>query len=354
MIEHVLITGGAGFIGSHAAVYYSAKGVDVTIVDSRSREQMIANEPGRANTTKHNWQYLSDSCPDIALVEADVRDADRMVDLVDGHDAIIHTAGQVAVTESLRNPRRDFDINTRGTLNILEAARAASTNPAVVFASTNKVYGENVNEIPVKEADTRYQFDSPQYADGIPESFPVDNTKHTPYGTSKLAADLYIQDYAQRGIVDAATFRMSCIYGPRQFGTEEQGWLAHFILSAIRDNQITVYGDGKQVRDVLFVDDLIRAYDAFLSDPAGKPSVYNIGGGPNRSVSLLEVLERLSDIEGREIDVTFEDWRQGDQRVYITDTARANETLDWSPRVDLETGIERFIEWYTNTYGRIA
>lgn len=220
--------------------------------------------------------------------------------------------------------------------------------------STNKVYGENVNEIPVKEADTRYQFDSLQYADGIPESFPVDNTKHTPYGTSKLAADLYIQDYAQRGIVDAATFRMSCIYGPRQFGTEEQGWLAHFILSAIRDNQITVYGDGKQVRDVLFVDDLIRAYDAFLSNPAGKPSVYNIGGGPNRSVSLLEVLERLSDIEGREIDVTFEDWRQGDQRVYITDTARANETLDWSPRVDLQTGIERFIEWYTNTYGRIA
>lgn len=233
-----------------------------------------------------------------------------------------------------------------GTFNVLEAARKAESDPAVAFASTNKVYGNNVNEIPVRETETRYWYDDPDYEAGIPESLSIDGCEHTPYGTSKLAAHLYVQDYARREVVDAATFRMSCIYGPRQFGNEDQGWVAHFALSALRDEPLTIFGDGKQVRDVLYVKDLIRAYDAFLSTPDGKPVVYNIGGGPNRTTSLLEFLDLLESQTGARPPVSYDAWREGDQRVYVSDITRAREALDWNPDVGFEAGIERYLEWY--------
>lgn len=346
MVDSVLITGGAGFVGSHAAEYYDERGSSVTVVDNLSRTETLDDADESRDTAAYNWEYLRDHHPEVTLVEADVRDEDRMVELVAGHDAVVHTAGQVAVTSSLADPRTDMEVNVEGTLNVLEAARQADSDPAVAFASTNKVYGHNVNAIPVREEETRYWYDDPEFDEGVPESLSVDGCEHTPYGVSKLAADLYVQDYAARGEVDAAAFRMSCIYGPRQFGNEDQGWVAHFALSALRDEPLTVFGDGKQVRDVLYVKDLVRAYDAFLSDPADKPAVYNVGGGAGNTTSLLEFLDLLEAKTGERPEVGYDDWREGDQRVYVSDVSRAREELDWRPEVDFEEGVDRFLDWY--------
>lgn len=344
--DSVLVTGGAGFVGSHAVEYYASQGADVTALDNLSRVDTLETADESRNTAKYNWSYIGDEYPDVDRVRADIRDFDRLADIVEGHEAIVHTAGQVAVTASLDDPRTDFEVNAQGTFNVLEAARVADSDPAVVVASTNKVYGNNVNDIPVREEKNRYWYDDPTYVDGIPESVSIDGCEHTPYGVSKLSADLYVQDYAARGVVDAAAFRMSCIYGPRQFGNEDQGWVAHFAISTLEDEPLTIFGDGKQVRDVLYVKDLIRAYDAFLSDPDDVPAVYNIGGGPDISTSLLEFLNLLEEMTGSRTDISFGDWREGDQRVYVSDISRAKEELDWSPCVSFERGVQQFIEWY--------
>lgn len=273
-----------------------------------------------------------------------------MAEIVEGNDDIIHTAGQVAVTASLEDPRTDFAVNAEGTFKIPEAARTADSDPAVVFASTNKLYGNNVNDILVREEESRYWYDDPEFDDGIPETLSIDGCEHTPYGTSKLAAGLYLQDYATRGVVNAAAFRMSCIYGPRQFGNEDQGWVAHFALSVLRDEPLTIFGDDEQVRDVLYVKDLIRAYDAFLSNPDGKPAVYNIGGGPDCTTSLLEFLDILERKTGTRPKVPFDDWREGDQKVCVSDVSRAREALDWEPEVGFEEGIEQFLNWYRSAF----
>jgi CDP-paratose 2-epimerase len=345
-LDQVLVTGGAGFIGSHAAAFYSERGATVTALDNLSRTETLKHANKSRDTAAYNWQYLQDTHPDVNLVEADIRDAARMTELVEGHDAVVHTAGQVAVTASIQDPRTDFEVNAAGSFNIIDAARRAESEPAVVLASTNKVYGNNVNEIPVREEPTRYWYDDPDFEQGIPESLSIDDCEHTPYGVSKLAADLYVQDYAARNEVDAATFRMSCIYGPRQFGNEDQGWVAHFALSTLRDEPLTIFGDGKQVRDVLYVDDLTRAYDAFLSAPQGKPAVYNIGGGPGNTTSLVEFLDLLEAKTGTRTEINFDAWREGDQKVYVSDISRAREELDWEPVVSFEEGIDRFLAWY--------
>lgn len=347
-LERVLVTGGAGFIGSHAAAYYADKDVAVTALDNLSRIETLESASENRNTAAYNWEYLRDEYPEITLVREDVRNYDELKKVIEGHDAIVHTAGQVAVTSSLEDPRTDFEVNTLGTFNVLEAARTLESDPSVVVASTNKVYGENVNEVAVREDETRYAYDDPEYESGIPETLSIDDCEHTPYGVSKLAADQYVQDYAIRGEVDAAAFRMSCIYGPRQFGNEDQGWVAHFAISVLENEPLTIFGDGKQVRDVLYVEDLIRAYDAFLQDPEGKPAVFNIGGGPDHTTSLIEFLNLLSEVTGSEYEIDFDDWREGDQRVYISDITRARDQLNWQPQTDLETGINRFVEWYSD------
>ncbi|MFB6219132.1 MAG: NAD-dependent epimerase/dehydratase family protein [Halobacteriaceae archaeon] len=345
-LDSVLVTGGAGFVGSHAAAYYDERGTDVTALDNLSRVDTLETADESRNTAAYNWEYLQEHHPGVDLVEGDIRDADALADTVEGHDAVVHTAGQVAVTASLEDPRTDFEVNAEGTFNVLEAARQADSDPAVAFASTNKVYGDNVNAIPVREEERRYWYDDPDYEAGVPESLSIDDCEHTPYGVSKLAGDLYVQDYAARGVVDAAAFRMSCIYGPRQFGNEDQGWVAHFALSTLRDEPLTIFGDGKQVRDVLYVEDLIRAYDAFLSEPEGKPAVFNMGGGADNTTSLLEFLDLLEETTGKRTDIGFDDWREGDQKVYVSDISRAREELDWEPTVAFEEGIERFLDWY--------
>jgi CDP-paratose 2-epimerase len=345
-LDRILVTGGAGFVGSHAAEFYAQRDVDVTVLDNLSRIDTLENADESRNTAAYNWTYLSENYPDIDLVQGDIRDADLVAETVEGHDGVVHTAGQVAVTASLEDPRTDFEVNAEGTFNVLEAARLAESNPAVVLASTNKVYGENVNDIPVREESNRYWYDDPDFDDGIPESLSIDGCEHTPYGTSKLAADLYVQDYAARGVVDAAAFRMSCIYGPRQFGNEDQGWVAHFAISTLEGEPLTIFGDGKQVRDVLFVKDLVRAYDAFLSDPKDTPAVYNMGGGTGNTTSLLEFLNLLKEETGKRTDISFDEWREGDQKVYVSDVSRAKEQLNWEPQVSFDEGIQRFVDWY--------
>ncbi|MFC6988727.1 NAD-dependent epimerase/dehydratase family protein [Haloplanus sp. GCM10025708] len=346
MPDRILVTGGAGFVGSHVAEFYAERGTDVTVVDNLSRADTLDTADEARATGAYNWNYLQSEYPDVDLVEGDVRDAAFVEDVVAGHDGVVHTAGQVAVTASLSDPRTDFEVNAEGTFNVLEGARKADSDPAVVFASTNKVYGDNVNEIPIRDEGDRYWYDDPDFEAGVPESLSIDQCEHTPYGVSKLAADLYVQDYAERNEIDAAAFRMSCIYGPRQFGNEDQGWVAHFILSTLRDEGLTIFGDGKQVRDVLYVEDLVRAYDAFLSDPEGKSTVYNVGGGVDRTTSLLELLDLLEDQTGKRTDITFDEWREGDQKVYVSDVHRAKHELDWEPRISLSEGVSRYLSWH--------
>ncbi|WP_408957711.1 NAD-dependent epimerase/dehydratase family protein [Natrinema sp. 74] len=343
--SQVLVTGGAGFVGSHAAEFYAERDTEVTVYDNMSRVSSLKTADETRDTGSFNRNYLKENYPNISFVDGDVRDRDQLFDVVEGHDAIVHTAGQVAVTASLEEPHYDFQVNAEGTFNVLDAASSAESDPAVVFASTNKVYGDNVNGISVREEDTRYWYDTPEYDGGIPESLSIDDCEHTPYGVSKLAGDLYVQDYATRNKVDAAAFRMSCIYGPRQFGNEDQGWVAHFAISAKRAEPITIFGDGKQVRDVLYVTDLIRAYDAFLSDPTDKPAVFNMGGGPGNTTSLVELLNLLERDHGWTTDVTYDEWREGDQKVYVSDISRAKEYLNWEPQVDFDDGITRYAEW---------
>lgn len=343
--SRVLVTGGAGFVGSHTAEFYAEKGAEVTVFDNMSRVSSLETADQTRNTAAYNREYLQEKYPEIDIVEGDVRNRERLFNVVDGHDAVVHTAGQVAVTASLENPHYDFQVNAQGTFNVLDAASAADSNPAVVFASTNKVYGDNVNDIPIRQEKNRYWYDPSEYDNGIPESLSIDDCEHTPYGVSKLTGDLYVQDYASRNEVDAAAFRMSCIYGPRQFGNEDQGWVAHFAISAKRGEPLTIFGDGKQVRDILYVKDLVRAYDSFLSNPQDKPAVFNIGGGPKNTTSLIELLEILSEDQGWETKVTYDDWREGDQKVYVSDITRAKEELDWKPRVGFTEGLDRFADW---------
>jgi len=345
MTDNVLVTGGAGFVGSHAAEYYAKKGSDVTVLDNLSRVDTLETADESRATGAYNWEYLQSELPSITLIEEDIRNEERLEEIVEGHDAIVHTAGQVAVTSSLEDPRNDFEVNAEGTFNILEAARKADSDPAVAFASTNKVYGNNVNEIPIREENDRYWYDDPSFESGVPESLSIDDCEHTPYGVSKLTGDLYVQDYARRGVVDAAAFRMSCIYGPRQFGNEDQGWVAHFILSTLRDEPLTIFGDGKQVRDVLYVKDLIRAYDAFLSDPEDKPSVFNMGGGPENTTSLVELLDQIETETGKRTTISYDEWREGDQKVYVSDISRASEELAWQPEVSFDAGVRKFLDW---------
>lgn len=341
----VVVTGGGGFVGSHVVERYAKKGDEVLAIDSFARSATLGHHFLGPSVSRHNWEYIA-RLPGVARLEADVRDAKAMEKAVRGADVIVHTAAQVAVTTSMKDPRTDFDINVTGTFNVLEGARKSGTDPAIVFCSTNKVYGDHVNEIPVREDATRYAFDDPAFAQGIPESFETDHCHHTPYGASKLAADLYVQEYARSYGLRTGVFRMSCIYGTRQFGMEDQGWVAHFALSAFFGKPLTIYGDGKQVRDVLFVEDLVDAYAAYVDRSrqlGGR--VFNVGGGPRFTMSLLELLSILEDDLAKKIGPSYAKWRPADQKVYISDIRRAQEELSWKPEVVPEMGVRRILRW---------
>jgi len=337
----VLVTGGAGFVGSHVAEYYARSASEVKVFDDISRSRILGTSMG---DPLHNWNYLRAGYGNIRLIKGDVRSFEGVKDASKDVDAIVHTAAQVAVTTSLSDPRTDFEINALGTFNVLEVARLRDAS--VVFCSTNKVYGENVNKIRVKEGKKRYSFADEKYRDGIPETLPIDLAGHSPYGCSKLAADIYAQDYAHTYGLKTAILRMSCIYGERQFGVEDQGFMAHFVISAALGKEITIYGTGKQVRDVLHVEDLVRAIDLTLRKAATSPGeVYNIGGGPSNALSLLEIIDYIERIDGRKIRLKFDEWRKADQRVYISNIQRAKERLGWEPKILWKEGITRLCRW---------
>jgi CDP-paratose 2-epimerase len=272
---------------------------------------------------------------------------------VRGAGEVFHFAAQVAVTTSLTGPVHDFEVNARGTLNVLEAVRAQATPPSLVFTSTNKVYG-GLPHLTFRAQGRRYVPEDGEVRErGISERCPLDF--ESPYGCSKGAADQYVLDYARTYGLKACVFRMSCIYGPRQFGTEDQGWVAHFLLRALDGHPITLYGDGMQVRDVLFVDDLVRALQLAqekMEQLSGQ--AFNIGGGPERTVSLLELLEQIGELNGKKPQVRFEDWRPGDQRYYVSDTRRFQQASGWAPEVDVREGVRRLYTWLRQMRGEAA
>jgi len=334
----ILVTGGAGFIGSHIAEHYANKWDEVICYDNLSRANLL----GRSLNSTYNWNYLK-GFPNVKLIKGDVRDSKELEKVAKGVDAIIHTAAQTAVTTSIEDPKTDFEVNALGTFNILEAARLSNSEPVVIYCSTNKVYGENVNKGSVIEKGSRYVFEE-KFKKGIAETVPIDLCEHTPYGCSKLSGDLYVQDYGQLYGLKTGVFRMSCIYGTRQFGVEDQGWVAWFAIATVLGKPITIYGDGKQVRDVLYIDDLISAFDSFIADDL-RQEVFNIGGGPENTISLLELLDLLEESTGKRSEVKFAPWRPSDQKVYISDISAAKMKLNWEPKVSPERGVERLVAW---------
>ena len=335
----ILVTGGAGFIGSHIVEHYARNGEEVIAFDNLSRFEILR---GSIGDPLYNWNWIKQHYRNVKLVKGDIRNFSEIKANCKDVDTIIHMAAQVAATTSILDPRMDFEINALGTLNILEVARL--NDASLIFASTNKVYGENVNKIPIIEKETRYEYADPKYKSGIPEEFPIDLTQHSPYGCSKLAADIYTQEYAHTYGLKTGIFRLSCVYGERQFGVEDQGWVAWFTIATLTDRPITIYGDGKQVRDVLYIEDLISAFDKFLTSSL-RHGVFNLGGGPTNTLSLLELLELLQKLTGKNPRVSFSFWRSADQKVYISDISKTTKLLGWRPQVNPEEGVKKLVGW---------
>lgn len=333
MSKKYLVTGGAGFIGSNCVERLLRRSERVAVYDNLSRDG-----------AKKNLRWLQQSFGEKAFefVQADLRDASRLTQCAKDADVIVHLAAQVAVTTSVREPRSDFEENALGTFNVLEAARLSGRNPVVIYASTNKVYG-GLEDLKIVEKATRYEF--AELKQGVPETFPLDF--HSPYGCSKGCGDQYVRDYSRIYGLPTVVMRQSCIYGPRQFGMEDQGWLAWFMIRLVLGKPFTIYGDGKQVRDVLHVEDLLDAYDLALEkidDVAGK--IYNIGGGAANTLSVwFEFCPLLEELFGREIKVEFDDWRPGDQKVFVSDITRAAREFGWKPKIAVKPGVAKLYNW---------
>jgi CDP-paratose 2-epimerase len=339
----VLITGGAGFIGTNVAHRLLATGHDVLIFDNLSR-------PG----VEHNLQWL---CMNhghrVRVCVADVRDASALREAVQQASQVFHFAAQVAVTTSVLDPKEDFEVNALGTLNLLEALRQLKQPPPLVFTSTNKVYG-NLQDGTLRKHGTRYEpTDRALRLEGINEDCPL--AFYSPYGCSKGAADQYVLDYARIYGLPAVVFRMSCIYGPHQCGTEDQGWVAHFLMRALARKPITLYGNGLQVRDVLFVQDLVNALLlAQTHMPTLTGQVFNIGGGTANSRSLLEMLALIAEIHGHKPVIRFAAWRPGDQKYYASDIRRFSAATGWVPQVSARQGVEALYTWLRENHGNGA
>jgi CDP-paratose 2-epimerase len=330
-----LITGGAGFVGTNLAARLLREGREVLILDSLARSGV-----------QENLRWLRDTYgPAVSVEVGDVRDRALVRSAVARADTVFHFAAQVAVTTSLSDPVDDFEVNARGTLNLLEAIRTRPFPPRLVFTSTNKVYGA-LSDLTMRRTEQRYEPRDERARIGIGEDRALDF--HSPYGCSKGAADQYVRDYARTFGLPTIVFRMSCIYGPHQFGTEDQGWVAHFLIQALRGRPITVYGDGRQVRDVLFVEDLVEALLLAVERmDDGSGQAFNIGGGAGNAVSLLELLDMIGEITGRRPKVRFDDWRPGDQKYYVSNTARFETATGWRPRTGVRRGLKQLAEWLT-------
>lgn len=333
MKNKTLITGGAGFIGSNYAHRLLSRGEDVIIFDNLSRNGAQKNL---------NWLESSFGKDSFIFINEDVRNASAIEAATQKADIIVHLAAQVAVTSSVTNPREDFEINAQGTFNVLEGARKAGHQPIVIFASTNKVYG-GMEDLRIRETSSRYEL--VDFANGIDENRILDF--HSPYGCSKGCGDQYVRDYARIYEIPTVVFRQSCIYGTRQFGVEDQGWVAWFIIASILNKSISIYGDGKQVRDLLFVTDLLNAYDLAIANIKKiQGQVFNMGGGIQNSISIWNEFQPiLEKIIKRKINCLKCDWRPGDQKIYISDTTKFKKASGWEPEVDVEAGIQVLTQW---------
>jgi len=325
MFDRVLITGGGGFIGSHLAEYSLKKGREVTVVDNLSR-------------TGYNIRYLKEKYPKLKFIKGDVSNPKVFQGITDDVDLVYHCAAQVAVTTSLTNPRLDYETNADGTFNLCESLRKSKSDAPIVFCSTNKVYGDL--ELPVVEGKTRYKY---KEIVGIDESYPLET--NCPYGGSKIMAEYILDTFYHSFGLKSVKARMSCIYGTRQFGNEDQGWIAWFTIAALLGKQIIIYGDGKQVRDVLYIADQNEAFELLakkINQTKGKG--YNLGGGPENTTSLFELLDLIDELTGKRSKLKYDSWRMGDQKVYITDIKKI-ESLGWKPKVDIKQGVEKLVEW---------
>jgi CDP-paratose 2-epimerase len=337
--NHAIVTGGAGFIGTNVTSRLVEDGAQVVVVDDLSR-------PG----VERNLRWLLQTYGSrVRFERADIRDHDALRRVLPGARTVIHLAAQVAVTTSLEAPLNDFGVNAQGTLTLLEELRRLEEPPFLLFTSTNKVYG-SLPQLPLENAGNRWlPADSALRARGLSEAQPL--AFCTPYGCSKGAADQYVLDYAKSYGLPAVVFRMSCIYGPHQHGTEDQGWVAHFAIKGLRGEPITLYGDGAQVRDILFVDDLVDAMmlaREHVDVTAG--SAFNIGGGAENAVSLLEVLDLLAELNDEPPVLSFASERAGDQRYYVADSTRFRAATGWSPTVGVREGVERLAAWLADQH----
>lgn len=330
----IVVTGGAGFIGSNAAHYFLQKKAEVVVFDNLSR----------AHTDK-NLSWLTSHGGNLTFIHGDMRSGEalgKLMPFLKKADAVLHLAGQVAVTTSITNPREDFEINALGTLNLLEAMRAAKSRAKLIYSSTNKVYG-SMDDVKVIAKPTRYAYADLPY--GVDESRTLDF--HSPYGCSKGSADQYVHDYGRIYGLDTVVMRQSCIYGPRQFGIEDQGWVAWFLIAIISGKPLTIYGDGKQVRDLLYIDDLVHAYDMAIA--AGKKTrggIYNIGGGPENTMSVWhEFAPIVRALHGKITPVARKGWRAGDQKVFIADIRRAKREFGWEPTTSVTDGVQQLYDW---------
>lgn len=330
----IIITGGAGFIGCNAASYYLSQKADVIVFDNFSRFGAI-----------DNMSWLEDIGGNLTVIRGDVRntnDIEKLVGFLKTADAVLHLAGQVAVTTSIIRPYNDFEINALGTLNMLEVMRTAKSKAKLIYSSSNKVYG-SMQDIKVVQDHTRYRYEN--LAFGVSEERNLDF--HSPYGCSKGSADQYVHDYARIYGLDTVVMRQSCIYGPRQYGIEDQGWMAWFMIASKVGKPLTIYGNGKQVRDVLYVDDLISAYDmAIKAGNKTKGGIYNIGGGLDHTLSVWHEFEPiLNTFIQKPKRVTYKKWRLGDQKVYISDIRKAKKDFGWEPKTGLQDGISQLYRW---------
>lgn len=328
----ILITGGAGFIGSNTADWFLRKNYNVSAIDNLSRQG-----------TEKNLRWLKKQWGNgLRFIKMDiVREGGKLDRLVRDYDIIFHFAAQVAVTTSIENPYQDFQVNSAGTLHLLEAVRRSGRKPVFIYTSTNKVYG-NLDHVSIAAGASGYRYRNLPW--GVSENEPLDF--HSPYGCSKGAADQYVRDYARIYGLPTVVFRQSCIYGPHQFGMEDQGWVAWFVISALLGKPLTIYGDGHQVRDVLYIDDLCRLYEkAIVSIDSIAGEIYNIGGGPKQAFSLLQTIQLLETIMRKPVAYSFADWRHGDQKVYISDICKIKQALGWEPRTDFSSGLRKLVQW---------
>jgi CDP-paratose 2-epimerase len=335
---NILITGGAGFIGCNAVQYFSSKGHTVFVIDNLSRE-----------TARVNKNWMEEENVPFNFTKLDIVDFTELERYFkqNSFDVVIHLAAQVAVTLSVQNPQYDFNVNALGTFNILECIRKYCPKTIFINASTNKVYGK-ISDKKIVEEEMRYHYQNKKDL-GVGEEQQLDF--YSPYGCSKGVADQYILDYARIYGLRTVSVRQSCIYGPHQLGIEDQGWIAWFIIAILTNKPITIYGNGKQVRDILFVDDLIMFYDSVIMNiDKISGEAFNVGGGAENSLSLLEFFTLFEKITHKKIRYTFEEWRQGDQEIFISDNTKANKFLKFKPKITYKDGIYMIHKWLKKYY----